>query len=336
MADQLSGTSSVKLGLSVAWPAFWTGVPAKIVLVLLFLAMGVHPWEMPGLAVLLLLSAPVDIWAWGLCARTVFLERLRLEPPPGLGFALWWQATAATAVYGTGAYLIESGVISVAKSVAHGIMELALLKSFPVAERIGIELTLWGAPATIVLVALALGWLFLIGRLVRRQAAAAAPAQASYPALVRTWDLMRVPADPPLLLTAFVGTGLLLVLLFWGVMPVTTPHPHEDYKGKLAAKKVEPPFKPTDALDKADRLLAKAEAALEALEAKKQAEEREKPQAKGPKEGKPGEKGKTMVEKAKAPSAPKETVKTRSESGTAVKAGGDGPHSHESGGDHTH
>ncbi|WP_447974223.1 hypothetical protein [Nitrospira sp. Kam-Ns4a] len=336
MSDQLSSTSSVKLGLAVAWPAFWTGVPAKIVLALLFLAMGVHPWEMPGLAFLLLLSAPVDIWAWGLCARTVFLDRLRLEPPSGLGFTLWWQATAATAVYGTVASLIESGVISVAKSAARSVMELALLKSFPVAERIGIELTLWGAPATIVLVALALGWFFIVGRLVRRQAAAASPAQAPYPVLVRTWDLMRVPADPPLLLTAFVGTGVLLVFLFWGVMPVTTPHPHEEYKGKQAAKKVEPPFKPTEVLDKTDKLIAKAEAALEALEAKKQAEEQGQSKGKGQKGSKGGEPGKASAEKPKEAAVPKQAARPQSEPGKAVKAGGDGPHTHEAGSDHTH
>ena len=77
--------SSVKLGLLVAWPAFWIGVPLKLVLSLLLLAMGLHPWEMPGLAFLLLLSIPIDIWALGLSARTVFLERLRLQAPEGVG-----------------------------------------------------------------------------------------------------------------------------------------------------------------------------------------------------------------------------------------------------------
>ena len=63
MTGQASNMSSVKLGLAVAWPAFWTGVPIKIVIALLLLAMGLYPWEMPGLAFLLLLSIPIDIWA---------------------------------------------------------------------------------------------------------------------------------------------------------------------------------------------------------------------------------------------------------------------------------
>src|SRR2546426_1997057 len=91
MSAHASSMSSVKLGLAVAWPAFWTGVPIKIVLILLLLAMGVPPWEMPGLALLLLLSIPVDIWALGLSARTVFLDRLHLEPPESAGVSLWWQ-----------------------------------------------------------------------------------------------------------------------------------------------------------------------------------------------------------------------------------------------------
>src|SRR5881396_1439177 len=92
MSAHASSMSSVKLGLAVAWPAFWTGVPIKIVLILLLLAMGVHPWEMPGLALLLLLSIPVDIWALGLSARTVFLDRLHLEPPESPGVSLSWHA----------------------------------------------------------------------------------------------------------------------------------------------------------------------------------------------------------------------------------------------------
>jgi DNA-directed RNA polymerase subunit beta' len=47
MADQALRISSVKLGVAVAWPAFWTGVPIKFVLVLLLLAMG-QPIGEPG------------------------------------------------------------------------------------------------------------------------------------------------------------------------------------------------------------------------------------------------------------------------------------------------
>lgn len=311
MSDQLSSTSSVKLGLAVAWPAFWTAIPFKIGLALLFLAFGVHPWEMPGVAFLILCSIPFDIWAWGLSARTVFLERLRLEPQAGLGLGLWAKAMAATAIYAPLAYFIQSGATGVAKSVTHSLMELALLKSLPVAERIGVELTLWSTPATIVLLVLVVGWLFLVGAIVRRQAKAATQAQASYQGLIRTWDLMRVPGDQPLLLTAFTAAGAFLVFLFWGAMPVTTPHPHESYKDREGTKKAPPAFKAGEALEKTDKLLAQAEAALAALEAKKQAEEEDK--SKGKKGNKAADKG-AGAQPAK-PDAPKAANATGSGTG---------------------
>ena len=257
--------SSVQLGLAVAWPAFWTGVPIKIVLGLLLLAMGVHPWEMPGLAVLLLCSIPVDIWALGLSARTVFLDRLRLEPPESVGVTLWWQAALLSVIYLPIACGIESGVVGGAKAVVGRIFEIEVLKNVPVPERISIELVLWGSVATVVLLGLALGWLFLFGQIVRKQVAAARPTAEPYQALVRRWDLLRVPADQPLLLTAFTATGVVLVFLFWAVMPVTTPHPHELYQK-------EPPkvefFKPAEALQRTEKLIAQAESAVKALEAK--------------------------------------------------------------------
>src|SRR6059036_2725549 len=145
MSAHASSMSSVKLGLAVAWPAFWTGVPIKIVLILLLLAMGVHPWEMPGLALLLLLSIPIDIWALGLSSRTVFLDRLHLQPPAMVGLTLWWQATLFNALYLPIAYLIESQAVAGAKAVADRMFELELLKNLPVPERIGIKLTMWGS-----------------------------------------------------------------------------------------------------------------------------------------------------------------------------------------------
>src|SRR5215216_3679591 len=115
--------STVKVGFAVAWPAFWIGVPIKIVIGLLLLAMGVHFWEMPGLAFLLILSIPIDIWAVGVSARTVFLDRLRLEPPDGLGLTLWWQLALAGAVYLPLAVFIESQAVHISKSIAAAIME---------------------------------------------------------------------------------------------------------------------------------------------------------------------------------------------------------------------
>ena len=263
MSDQLSGMSSVKLGVAVAWPAFWIGIPLKLVIALLFLAMGVHPWEGTGLAFLLLLSVPIDIWARGLAARTVFLERLRLEPPDSIGLTLWWQCALMSAVYFPLLYFIASGTVMGAKAVTH--MIVALLETLPIAEKISLELVLWGSVATVVLLVLILGWLFIVGRIVRRQAAGGSSLAESYQGLVQRWDLMRVPADQSLLLTVFGGAALFLVVCFWSFLPVTTPHPHEDYEMPDKAVKA---FKPLKALDEAELALGKAEASLQALEGK--------------------------------------------------------------------
>lgn len=279
MTEQPVNMSSVKLGLAVSWSALWTGVPAKIVVAFLLLAAGLHPWEPAGLAFLLLLSIPIDIWAVGLCAKTICLERLRIQPPEGIGLALWWKGMLLNVVYFPLAYLIQSQTKELAKTVTGHIMEIEFVKAWPVAERISIELTLWGSVATAMLLLLILGWLFLFGKIVGRQVAAAQPSGASYQALIRQWDLMRVPADQPLLLTAFTAAGVLLVFLFWGFIPATTPHPHEQYKKEEV--KTAPPIKPAEVLQKSEKLLAQAEGAVSALEEKKAKEEAE--QSKGKK-----------------------------------------------------
>ncbi len=318
MADQTATTSPVKLGLSVLWPAFWTALPIKLVFVLLVLATGmmqveakagvafllllaspvtvgayptltsaldVHVAEGVGLALLFLLSIPIDIWALGLVGRTVFLERLRAQPPDRLGLILWGQSALIGAIYLPLLWFIEGIVTDTAKSITHLIMELELLKAFPVAERISVELALWGSVSAVTLLALLLFGLWLVGRfVVMRQAAKAAPASETYQALVSRWDLMRVPADQGLTLTAFTGTGVLLGLLFWAALPVTTPHPHESYKQPAA--KVEPPFKPIEVLNKSEKVLTQAEAAVDALE--KKAEEDAQIKGKGGKDNAAG------------------------------------------------
>ena len=266
MTGQSTHMSPVKLGLAVAWPAFWSGVPIKSALALLLLAMGQHPWEFPGLAFLLLLSIPVDIWAVGLSGRTVLLERLGVEPPASLGLTLWWQGAALYATYGSLACFLERQTIDGSKAAVAKFLDLELLKVIPVAERISIELTLWGSVAAVVLLALTLGGLFLFGKLVQRQANVASPTTASYEARVHQWDLMRVPADQPLMLTVFTAVGVSMVLMLWAFMPVTTPHPHESYKQD--EKKAAPALKPTEAIQKADRVLTQAETSVRALEEK--------------------------------------------------------------------
>jgi hypothetical protein len=266
MTGHSTQMSPVKLGLAVAWPAFWSGAPIKIALALLLLAAGLHPWESTGLALLLLLSIPVDIWAVGLSARTVLLEKLGVEPPESLGLTLWWQGAALYATYGSLSCFLVRQTTAGSKAAAAKLLDMELLKAIPVAERISIELVLWGSVTTAVLLALTLGGLFLFGKLVQRQVNAAGPAAAAYEARVHQWDLMRVPADQPLMLTVFMAVGVSMVLLLWAFMPVTTPHPHESYKQE--EKKAAPVVKPTEAIQKAERVLTQAEASVQALETK--------------------------------------------------------------------
>lgn len=263
MSSQSADISSVKLGLLVAWPAFWTGVPLKAVLALLFLAMGVHPWEGAGLVFMLLLSIPIDIWALSLVARTVFLERLRLEPPTSIGVTLWWQAALLSAIYLPLLYFVETGVVAGGQWLAQQIVSLPLLEQLPIAEKIGVELTIWGSLATVVLLVLVLGWLYLFGWIVRRQTREGATLAESYQALVRRWDQLRIPGDQPLHITVFTAVGVVLILCFWGFMPVTTPHPHEDYVKATGPKK---PFEPVAALEEAEKKLLQVEVTLEKLE----------------------------------------------------------------------
>jgi hypothetical protein len=84
--------------------------------------------------------------------------------------------------------------------------------------------------------------------------------------LIRQLDEWRVPNDQTLVLAVFLATGIVLVTLLWTFMPVTTPHPHEDYA--KPTPKVGPPLNPTEALSHAEKVLAQAEAAINALESK--------------------------------------------------------------------
>ena len=106
MTDERESMSPTKIGFSILWPAFWTGLPIKLAFVLVFLAMGYdafrrqvraglshaacksrsrslplpiismglesHIGEGVGIALLFLLAIPIDIWALGLVGRTSF------------------------------------------------------------------------------------------------------------------------------------------------------------------------------------------------------------------------------------------------------------------------
>ena len=265
--------SNVKLGLLVFWPTFWTGFPIKLAIGLLLLAGHLHPWEGTGLAFLLLLSIPIDIWALGLCARTLFLERLKVEPQPGLGLALWWKWALFNVIYLPILYIVVGAVASGAHAVTIKVLEFVKehVWAIPIAEQISIELVMWGSVATVVLILLILGWLYGLGALVQRHVREAVPQEGSYQDFIYRWDLLRVPRDQPLLLTAFTGAGVVLVFVFWGLLPATTPHPHDEYEYTNVIK-VEPPVKPLKVLKEAENVLVRADLTVKELEKKKEEE----------------------------------------------------------------
>ena len=265
--------SNTKLGLLVFWPTFWTGFPAKLAFGLLLLAAHLHPWEGTGLALLLLLSIPIDIWALGLCARTLFLERLKVEPQPGLGLALWWKWTLFNLIYLPILYIVVGLSASGAKAVTAQVIEFIkeTVWEIPIAEQISIELVMWGSVASVVLILLILGWFYGLGAIVQQHVRESVPQEGNYQDLIYRWDRLRVPSDQPLLLTAFTGAGVVLVFLFWALLPATTPHPHEEYEYTNVVK-VEPPVKPLKVLDNTENVLKRAILTVKELEKKKEEE----------------------------------------------------------------
>ena len=71
---------------------------------------------------------------------------------------------------------------------------------------------------------------------------------------------MKVPKDPNLYLTVFTGIGLTVVMAFWILTPVYTPHLEE---GEHAAL-----LKPEQAIGQAGALLTAAEKTLAEMDAK--------------------------------------------------------------------
>ena len=303
MSDERDSLSPTKIGLGVLWPAFWTALPLKLAFALVFFAMDLmhfegrlglgflmflaspvtvfavptitmglesHIGEGAGIALLFLLCIPIDIWALGVVGRTYFLEKFRKEPPEGLGLTLWWKSAVVGAIFLPLMWLIVGTVTSTAISMAHSLLDLEVLKGVPVAERIGIELSLWGSVSSAVLVVLLLIGVSIVGRIIRSTAEAARPVSESYQRVVTRWDLMRVPADQGLMLTALTLGGFVLSVLFWAALPVTTPHPHECCKKPEV--KAEPPFKPLDALNKDEKMIAQLEGQIDALEKKAEAD----------------------------------------------------------------
>lgn len=259
--------SNAKLGLLVFWPTFWTGFPIKMVIVLLLLAAHIHPWEGTGLEALLFLSIPIDIWALGLCARTVFLERLSIESPKGMGLRLWAQWALFSVIFLPILSLIVGGTKALALSATHATVHFVeeTFMVIPVAEKITMELVMWGFPTTLVLIAMLYGWMFGLGALAQRQVRASTSVDGSFQDIVYRWDVIRIPKDQPLLLTAFMGAGVVLVFLFWNLIPVSTHHPHPDYEF-IHVEKVAKKIVPKDVFKTAESVMARAEATIKELE----------------------------------------------------------------------
>ncbi|WP_447964274.1 hypothetical protein [Nitrospira sp. Ecomares 2.1] len=234
-----------------------------MVVALLLLAAHIHPWEGSGLFLLLLVSIPVDIWALGLCARTVFIDRLKVDPRPGIGLQLWirWAVFSALAlpillfVVSTVAETAQSVVSSIVESIKENIFVI------PVAEQISLELVMWGSVASVALILCLFGWLFGLGWLAQPFVKDAKPVVGSAVDQANFWDSLRIPADQPLLLTAFTGLGVVLVFLFWVLLPPTTPHPHEEYVYTFEKKEKEI-VEPKKILMEAEQVLANAELAV--------------------------------------------------------------------------
>ena len=310
--------SPTKIGFGILWSACWTGIPIKAVFAVMAMTLGlVHFEGRFGLAFLMLLASPVtvfaapaimaiydthfgegiglplifgasipiDIWALGLVGRTFFLERLKKEPPhDGLGFAIWWR----TALIGTLIMPLLWGIVSrvtdTAISASHSIADMEALRhiydtGLPVAERIGLELTVWGSISSAVLFILSVIGVSVLGQAIRRIAEDCRQAPESYQGLVTRWDLMRVPNDQGLMLASLAGAGVVFSLVFWTILPVTTPHPHE-----CCAKpevQVEPVYKPVEALNKNTQRLAVVAAQVEAMEKQKSETKGQKEKGKG-------------------------------------------------------
>jgi len=269
--------SNIKLGLLIFWPTFWTGFPIKMVVCLLLLAAHMHPWEGTGFYLLLLISLPIDIWALGLCARTVMIDRLKVDPQPGFGLHLWIRWAVCSAIALPLIKIIVSNVTGLAKSatssIVHSFKE-GLYPGLGVAEQITLELVMWGSVSTLVLILCILGWLYGLGWLTQPFVRNAQPFSGTIEDQANLWDSMRIPKDQALLLTAFTGTGVMLVFVFWILLPSTTPHPHEDYEFISTGTKEEK-VEPEKILKEAAKVLAKAELVVKKLEEEKSDESKE-------------------------------------------------------------
>jgi hypothetical protein len=269
--------SSIKVAWDICWSSFWTGLPFKLIAVVLLLAMQVHPWEGGGLTAVLVISIPIDIWALRLTARTYFLELYSMEQEGPSGLKLWWQGAIIGVAFAITSYFVVGAAASFAKKIYDAIVAAIkkVFPEFPIAEQITLDVLLWSIPPLIALLVLALIALQVYGwRIKATVEAAGRPTGESFVERVRQWDYSRVPRDQGLMFISFAAVIVLFTIFFWTVLPVTTPHPSEDYVGEVA-KPAKKPVKPEESLKRTETSLAKAEAVLHSLEQDKAKEKKE-------------------------------------------------------------
>jgi hypothetical protein len=276
MSATVETGSSIKVAWDVCWSAFWTGLPFKLIAAVLLLAMQMHPWEGSGLTALLVISIPIDVWALRLTARTYFLERYSTELEGPIGLKLWWQGAIIGVAFLLASYYALGAAASIGKQIADGVVAgiKKVFPEFPIAEQITLELLLWSIPPLVTGIVLALVALQVYGwRIKQTVESTGRPTAESYVERVRRWDYYRVPRDQGLMFISFAAVIVLVTFVFWIVLPVTTPHPSEEYQSEIP--KATKPVKPEEVLKRTETSLAKAEAALRTLEEDKAKEKKE-------------------------------------------------------------
>ena len=138
---------------------------------------------------------------------------------------------------------------------------------------------------------------------------------------------MKVPKDPNLYLTVFTGIGVTVVMVFWLLTPVYTPHLEE---AEHAAS-----VKPEQALGQVDAMLTAAEKILAEMNAE-EGEEKAKSQGQATKKPPTGEKLKpAMAVPVSVPDAHAEHDMAGHDPEPEPEPE-ESSHSHEAGGDHGH
>ncbi len=140
---------------------------------------------------------------------------------------------------------------------------------------------------------------------------------------------MKVPKDPNLYLTVFTGICLTIVMAFWLLTPVYTPHLEEETEHSASVK-------PEQALGQVDAMLTAAEKTLAEMNAE-EGEEKAESQDQATKKPPTGEKPKpAMAVPVLVPDAQAEHDMAGHDMPDHDPEPEESSHSHEAGGDHGH